>query len=235
MCLAAVGELSAGIAHEIRNPLAAISGSVQMLQDNPRLDDHERRLLDIVVKESDYLNGLITDFLAYARPSTMEIGAVNVVQLISETLQMCVAGASVPVVTKLSGRSDAWAKGDRRQLRQVLWNLFTNAIDAMPSGGSIHVDVQLNAMPQNEVLIAVSDTGGGIPDDLIDRIFTPFFTTKERGTGLGLATVHAIVELHGGKIAVESSESGTTFRVALPANRAASDHDDESPMRGEAA
>jgi two-component system sensor histidine kinase PilS (NtrC family) len=234
--LAAVGELSACIAHEIRNPLAAISGSVQMLKrkaDTLGGTVEARRLMSIVLRETDRLNHLITDFLQYARPGPVRIEPVSLETVAGEVLE--VFGSIVPenvrVVLKVPHALAVLADAD--QLRQLLWNLTLNACQAMPEGGTLCLEAQAAAEPtpqearsarRNEqeekkswVEITVRDEGIGIPPEALDHVFDPFFTTKPEGSGLGLATVHRIVEEHGGSIRLESLvDQGTTIRIWLP-------------------
>jgi two-component system sensor histidine kinase PilS (NtrC family) len=231
--LAAVGSLSAHLAHEIRNPLAALSGAIQILQsalgDAPG-DEETRSLLGIAVREADRLNQLITDFLQFARPTPGRVAPVPVAAVAAEVLEMfgAVRPESVSVALEVPERLHVLvAEGP---FRQVLWNLFLNAVQAMPDGGSLRVaaaEVPPQApaaggrKPPDEgarwVEIEVADSGTGIPEDVLDRIFDPFFTTKKDGTGLGLATVHRVVEASGGHLSVESAVGrGTTFRLRLP-------------------
>jgi len=231
--LAAVGQLSASMAHEIRNPLAAISGSIQML----RLGGHDgrgaqesRRLMDIVLRETDRLNRLLTEFLEYARPGPLRLEALPVEEAVAEVLAIFDASrpAGVEVTAELG--SGLRLRADPGQVRQLLWNLLLNAAQAMPDGGTIALTARESGPPQDRpagrrndreeegwIEIGVRDGGVGIPADALDRIFDPFFTTKPGGTGLGLATVHRIVEEHGGSIRVQSAEAkGTAFHVRLP-------------------
>jgi two-component system sensor histidine kinase PilS (NtrC family) len=233
--LAAIGQLSASIAHEIRNPLAAISGSIQVLEHRtPALanDPEASRLMEIVLRETDRLNALITDFLQYARPAPRNLAEIALGEAVDGMLRMfeSVRPEGVRVSTRLE--PGLGLRADPEQLRQVLWNLVLNAAQAMEKGGQLEIRTAgLNGAPQeplpgrrNEeqaqqdwVEIAVVDEGVGIPMDALDRIFDPFFTTKRGGSGLGLATVHRIVEQHGGSIRVESALGiGTTIRVRLP-------------------
>jgi two-component system sensor histidine kinase PilS (NtrC family) len=230
--LAAVGALSAHLAHEIRNPLAAISGSIQILAGSlgDARDDETPRLLDIAVREADRLNQLITDFLQYARPAPGRFGPVPVGAVAAEVLKMFESVCPAGVRVVLEAPPALHALADEGQLRQLLWNLFLNAVQAMPEGGRLTVSAA-EVPPQAPaaggrkapdegarwVEISVADAALKIPEDVLDRIFDPFFTTKQDGTGLGLATVHRIVESGGGHLTVESAVGrGTTFRVRLP-------------------
>jgi two-component system sensor histidine kinase PilS (NtrC family) len=234
--LAAAGKLAADIAHEVRNPLAAISGSIQMLLAGDGGEDargERARLSDIVLRETDRLNGLITDFLQYAHPRAPRLEPLALAGAVDEVLQMLehAAGPDVKVETRVA--PDLRVLADPAQLRQLLWNLCLNAVQAMPAGGALRVaarrlapgapqggvgDVRNVATEEGteRVEICVSDTGAGIPPESLDRIFDPFFTTRADGTGLGLATVHRIVEAHGGSLRVESVPgAGTTFSIEL--------------------
>jgi len=238
--LAAVGQLSASIAHEIRNPLAAISGAVQVLRGRALESDPDAaRLIDIALRETDRLNQLITDFLVYARPAPERREIVCLAPVAAEVAEMLarVAPSGISLAVEVPGGLEVFA--DPGQLRQVLWNLVLNAAQAMPEGGQVRIAALAPAEspPQGGlregrsreaeaksawVEISVSDQGVGIPPELRERIFDPFFTTRRQGTGLGLATVHRIVESHGGHIRVESSPGqGSTFRVRLAAGAGA--------------
>ena len=233
--LAAIGQLSASIAHEVRNPLAAISGSIQVLEKRtPALanDPEAGRLMEIVLRETDRLNALITDFLQYARPAPRRVSEIALGDAVDGILRMfeSVRPASVSVASRVE--PGLALRADPEQLRQVLWNLVLNAAQAMEKGGRLEIRATRADGPPQEALpgrrneeqaqqdwveIAVVDEGIGIPMDALDRIFDPFFTTKRGGSGLGLATVHRIVEQHGGSIRVESTSGiGTTVRVRLP-------------------
>jgi len=217
--LATIGQLAAGIAHEIRNPLASISGAIQLLKEEKGAEASTQRLMEIVLAESGRLNRLITDFLLYAQPPKLNKKKVDIGTLVDNTLEVF-------------SRSPQWTKGitlskimepnitvsaDPQQLEQVLWNLFINAVDAMEGKGILEVKVHKDGKGR-AVTLAVSDTGKGISAKDINKIFDPFFTTKEGGSGLGLSIVHKIVESHGGDIATESRpHHGTTFTLTLPA------------------
>ncbi len=231
--LAAVGQLSASMAHEIRNPLAAISGSIQMLRrggNDARGARESRRLMDIVLRETDRLNRLLTEFLEYARPGPLRLEALPVEEAVAEVLAIFDASRPAGVEVAVELGSGLRLRADPGQVRQLLWNLLLNAAQAMPEGGTIALTARESAPPQGRpagrrngreeqgwIEIGVRDAGVGIPAEALDRIFDPFFTTKPGGTGLGLATVHRIVEEHGGSIRVQSTEGkGTAFRVRLP-------------------
>jgi two-component system sensor histidine kinase PilS (NtrC family) len=233
--LAATGQLAANMAHEIRNPLAAISGSLEMLRDNdrrPRGAEERRRLMDIALREVERLDHLIADFLDFARPATAELAPLPIAVAVEELVKMF--ETSYPGVTlAIRVPDDCVALADPRQLRQVLWNLLLNAAQALPDGGRIEIAAQRVSEPPQDgapqgrnapdegghyVEIAISDDGVGIAPDVLERVFEPFFTTKRAGSGLGLPTVYRVVENHGGSLSLTSTPgAGTTVRVRLPA------------------
>jgi two-component system, NtrC family, sensor histidine kinase PilS len=222
--LAAIGELSARIAHEIRNPLASISGSVQLIAQGERVDVADRKLLKIILRETERLDGLIRDFLAYARPSQPEKLPVNLNQMILDLISLLETDPRFREVVIHNNCPDGLTVYvDRDQMRQVFWNLFLNAAEAMQSGGMIKINAVLlsggeeGKISNEKVKIVVADDGVGMTLQDVQKVFEPFFTTKPSGTGLGLATVYRIIESHGGTIMVESScNSGTTFTMYLP-------------------
>jgi two-component system sensor histidine kinase PilS (NtrC family) len=223
--LANLGEMSAGMAHEIRNPLGALAGAMQMLRKDLQADETSQRLMDIAIREATRLDDIITEFLQYARPPALNVKEVDLNKVLAETLDLVQHEArtrtKIVIETALA---DGVLPGqvDQDQMKQVFWNLAANAFDAMPRGGQLtiatgcrHVDVA--GRKADVVEIAFHDTGEGIPKQNLDKIFLPFFTTKAHGSGLGLAAVHRIVDLHGGWIKVESKENqGTQFVVCLP-------------------
>ena len=231
--LAGVGELAAGLAHEIRNPLASITGSSQMLRETPELPEMSRTLLDIIERESTRLNGLISDFLAYAGPKMKNVEPVNMTGMASEIVAAVCAGEAREkgvIVENLATR-DLRVEGDAEQLRQVLWNLVRNAVQATPRGGTVTLDLfSQTRHRQRYVVITVSDTGKGMEPGIIGKIFNPFFTSKAEGTGLGLAISQRIVHYHRGFIEVRSApETGSVFSVFLPERREPSGGDAPPP------
>ncbi|MBF0507938.1 MAG: PAS domain-containing protein, partial [Deltaproteobacteria bacterium] len=224
--LAVAGELAAGVAHEIRNPLASISGSVQVLQNEPDLTPVNKRLMDIVVREVDRLNHLVEEFLLLSKPDLPKGVPIDISQVVDETLDVYNNSTNLDrvIVQKSYLTPRLVVDIDPEQLRQVLWNLLANATDAMPAGGTITVttreDEKKTIYLGHEVptaVIEVEDTGEGIAPDDLDSLFIPFFTTKERGTGLGLAISLRIVENYSGRIVVDSKAGqGTVFAVYLP-------------------
>lgn len=217
--LATVGQLAAGIAHEIRNPLASISGSIELLRQGPAASDDDRTLMAIVHREIQRLNVLIGDLLGYANPRPPQPVDFDLGVLVEETLQVARAEqafASVEMAMEVDRPLPIHA--DPAKLRQVLWNLLRNAADAAALGGKhVHVDARRT---RDATTVIVSDDGPGIAADQLARIFDPFFTTKVKGTGLGLATCHAIVAEHGGHIDASSEPGkGTRMIVSLPRGR----------------
>lgn len=223
--LAAVGELSARMAHEIRNPLAAMCGSVQLLAAHGNIDESDQRLLAIVTREADRLNTLISDFLEYARPNQPHPEKIALHGLIEDTC-VFLAGDSCFESIEITNLVPAHTEiiGDANQLRQVIINLLYNAADAMSDGGCIKIESRLLLRGANgfqkapAVQISVTDNGSGIPEDTARHLFEPFWTTKSSGTGLGLAISYRIIEGHGGTITAESpEEGGCRFVITLPA------------------
>ena len=223
--LAAIGKMAAGIAHEIRNPLASISGSIEILKDEMGNSPQNQQLMGIVLREVNRLNSLIVDFLLFARPISPGKEKIHLNHLIGEILQMFTRSPDfIPQIhLETQFQDDLYIQGDPHQIRQVFWNLFINAAQAMPEGGTLRVDLRRNpsSAPLSEGRpcgeVAVCDSGKGIGEEEMGKIFDPFFTTKERGTGLGLSIVHSIVESHGGKVKVQSQEGkGAVFSVYLP-------------------
>jgi two-component system sensor histidine kinase PilS (NtrC family) len=216
-----IGELSASIAHELRNPLASLKGSVEMLREKKVSEEHADHLMKIALSEMDRLNGIITDFLLYARPQELNRKPFDLHQSLKNVMTLLQSseskGGNVTISTKLDG--PLFITGDSKQIQQVFWNLGLNAVDAVSGGGTVDIYTTKN---NDTVEVIFSDSGMGISKSDIDNIFYPFFTTKETGTGLGLSIAQKIAEEHGGKIAVESdgSGTGTTFRITLPLNNA---------------
>ena len=215
--MATLGQLAAGVAHEIRNPMAAISGSIELMRQSPQASEDDRALMTIVNREVQRLNVLIGDLLDYANPRPKQTVDFDLASLVDETVQVARGDqnfADVELTLDVDGPLPIHA--DPAKLRQVVWNLVRNAADAASSGGK-HVRVEAKRVGK-DVQIAVVDDGNGVPEQLIGRIFDPFVTTKQKGTGLGLATCHAIVTEHGGRIDVETEAGkGTKMIVTLPA------------------
>jgi two-component system sensor histidine kinase PilS (NtrC family) len=232
--MAAVGALAAGMAHEIRNPLASLSGSIQMLKTELTLDDPQQHLMEITLRESERLNALITDFLLFAQPPQSHKIVYPIGKILEETLDLFIHSPSFHDgirILRPSPHEGIRISIDPDQMKQVFWNLFINAAQSMSNGGEIQVHLgkgnalgitSLSLSPPVRdtewVKISIVDSGKGIPLEEKEKIFEPFFTTKENGTGLGLSIVHKIVENHKGLIKVDSELGrGSTFSIFLPA------------------
>jgi two-component system sensor histidine kinase PilS (NtrC family) len=222
--LAAVGEMAAGIAHEIRNPLASMSGSLQILRQELPLSDEQSQLMDIVLRESDRLNDTIRSFLAYARPQRNASARLDVRQLVTDTatllqnsperLEMHAVCCDVPP-------EPVWCLADEAQIRQIVWNLATNGLRAMSEGGTLTL-AAAPARPEpgkpDMITLTVTDEGIGIDPEDLDGILQPFHGGFARGTGLGLSIVHRIVSDYGGELLMTSARGrGTAVTVKLPA------------------
>ena len=223
--LAAIGKMAAGIAHEIRNPLASISGSIEILKEELGGSTQNQALMGIVLREVHRLNSLIADFLLFARPISPGRERIHLNQLIEEIFQMLSHSPDFNVLIRLDTEfeDELYIQGDPNQVRQVFWNLLINAAQAMPEGGMLRVRLRKGSpralLPGGRSYgeVSVIDSGMGIGEEEIGKIFDPFFTTKEKGTGLGLSIVHSIVESYGGKIAVQSQKGqGSVFSVFIP-------------------
>ncbi len=213
--LAAIGQLAASIAHELRNPLSSIKGAAQFLQKEYEDQASIVEFLGIIIEEVNGLNKLTTEFLDFARPMQLELKPTSLNKVIEKTLHLM--GVHITdnnvVIDKDLGDEAPEVQADAEQLEQVLKNIIINALQAMPEGGLVKFET--GPVPGG-AFMSVSDTGVGIPPDKIDRIFQPFVTTKTKGTGLGLSVVHKIIENHGGRIEVTSKVGeGTTFKIIL--------------------
>jgi two-component system sensor histidine kinase PilS (NtrC family) len=213
--LGAIGQLAAGLAHEIRNPLASLSGAVELLAaDLPASDRHSQTLSQIVQRETARLNRLVTDFLTYARPGPGFSEPVPLRSLLQEIAELVSRDGALGVEVRVDVPADLEALGNGDQLRQVFWNLVLNAAQSEPRDRLVFVS---GARAGSRAEISIEDHGCGMAADTMERLFEPFYTTKPKGTGLGLATVHRVVEAHGGDIAIRSQPGeGTTARVSLP-------------------
>lgn len=216
--LAAVGRLAAAIAHEIRNPLTSIAGSVSMLSDAPALSDEQRKLLQIVTRESDRLNNIITDFLAYSRGKQYRFERVNLVPLLQDTLtllehRLAAENNGIHLVRSVTVQ-EAWVLADGDKLKQVFWNFSENALRAMKKTGGTLTAALIERGSDWE--LSFTDTGPGISPQQTEKIFEPFQSNFEGGTGLGLAIVYQIVQAHEGKVWARSEVGkGTSFVVRL--------------------
>jgi len=221
--LAAVGEMAAGIAHEIRNPLASMSGSIQILRQELPLTAEQEQLMDIVLRESERLNNTIRSFLAYARPQKFAIERFDVRRALNDTALLLRNSGELRaghVIDVDVPADELWYEADEGQIKQIVWNLATNGLRAMPDGGPLRL-IGVMDEDSSAVVISVRDEGVGIPAEELDRLFQPFHGTFARGTGLGLAIVHRIVTDYNGEIQVSSQPGGgTTVSVHLPARAA---------------
>ncbi|HEY3122457.1 MAG TPA: ATP-binding protein, partial [Thermoanaerobaculia bacterium] len=215
--LAAVGELAAGIAHEIRNPLASISGSVQVLSNELTVGSAERRLMEIIVSESNRLSKILEDFLRFVRPQERRVAEFDVANAVAEVMDLFRLSDEVSDAHRIEVNvwpSQSVVSGDRDQIRQIVYNVAKNAVRAMAAGGTLSV---LGREEDSWYSIRFTDTGRGMSEDELSRLFTPFSTAFDGGTGLGMAIVRRIVEDHGGAIDAESTPGeGTTVTVLLP-------------------
>ncbi|MBE9535871.1 MAG: PAS domain S-box protein [Proteobacteria bacterium] len=218
--LAAVGKFAAGIAHEVRNPLASISGSVEILKGKLKAPETEenQRLMDIVIREVDWLDSLIAQFLDYAKPSVSDkktFEAKTLIDEIVESFRNAADNLEKGISISCSFAGDSSVVADRNQIKQVLWNLIKNAVDACGKNGTIDINTQKDRADKN-IVISVSDSGMGIPDSIKDDIFSPFITSKNKGSGLGLPIAHKIIESHQGQLTFRSIPGETTFTITLP-------------------
>jgi len=213
--MALLGQLAAGLAHEVRNPLSVISGSIEVLSHDVKPSDENVRLLKVAIQEVERLNLLVEDFLLLTSPIQRLTTSVDVSGIIGETVGLFLSAPSRNGLdVSVNTQKELYVQADFSQLKQVFWNLLLNAREAMPNGGNIMVEAHAE---ENDVVVKVSDEGYGIDDKTISRIFEPFFTTKRVGTGLGLAIVRKVVEGYDGTVSVASGENkGATFIITLP-------------------
>jgi len=218
--LATVGRLAGNIAHEIRNPLASLSGAIELLAKERTDDETSGRLMEIVLRESDRLNRTIMNFLEYARPDPLHRCPSNLAEILEEVLILIERRPQLPATVRVVREypPNLPVQLDPQQVRQAFWNLCLNAVEAMPEGGELRVGAQqVQRSGGSWVEVWVSDTGHGIPSEDLPNVLEPFFTTKPQGSGLGLALAHRMVQDHGGEIEVRSEISkGTTVLLLLP-------------------
>jgi len=227
--LAAIGQLSAGIAHEIRNCLNPISGSVEVLQRELEVKGENARLLDLIVRESERLDRFIKELLDYARERPLRTEAVDAAALAGESVELARRHPSATEAKRVAFEPSGtaiWIQADLDQMKQVMTNLLINALEAIEAEGTVSVAVRQDrraphgwgrAQGSSRAVLEIVDTGTGIPAQDLEHVFEPFFSTKQGGTGLGLAIASRIVERHGGQLEVESRVGvGTTMRLWLP-------------------
>jgi two-component system sensor histidine kinase PilS (NtrC family) len=220
--LAAVGRVGAGLAHEIRNPLGAMRGAIQVLESNTPPESVQADLMKIVMRESDRLNSIITNFLSYARPKTGNFTDVDVCEALQDTATLLKHGPDVKekhVLTLSLPEKAVNVNADATQLKQIFWNLARNAFQAMPNGGELRISAE--KIPNNRVRITFEDNGEGMSPEQVEQLFEPFSNSTSGGTGLGLSIVYQIIRDHSGTINVRSSQGeGTTITIELPRENA---------------
>jgi two-component system sensor histidine kinase PilS (NtrC family) len=208
--------MGAGLAHEIKNPLASITGCIQLLRDEMPYDAGRDKLMRIVLREADRLSALVGNFLLFARPPSGNSKPILLDRAIPETISIFEKDKRCRdrIAIRQSGQTGMWVKMDPDHFRQVLWNLLLNAVESIEGEGRI--DIRVESSRSDYVLIRIADNGCGIAPEHLNHIFDPFFTSKPDGTGLGLSIVHTILESHDGWLEVESSSGqGTTFTIKL--------------------
>jgi two-component system sensor histidine kinase PilS (NtrC family) len=231
--LAAVGRLAAGIAHEIRNPLASIAGSINVLADVTPFNDEQKTLVDIITRESTRLNNIISDFLVYSREKSFKFSRMDMIPLLEDALVLLGHRSQTKELTIVRNYSlpEAFAAIDADRIKQVFWNLLENAVRAMDGKGTITVSVRAIG---DYLRISIRDTGPGIPANIAEKIFEPFQSHFEGGTGLGLAIVYQIVQAHGAKIFVQSTlGNGAEFTLEILHARAAEVETEVAPVNAE--
>lgn len=216
--LAALGGMAAGVAHEIRNPLSSIKGMATYLAAKPGSDREDRNAARVMVQEVDRLNRVISELLEFARPSDIKVQPVDLPELVRHSLKLIRQDAETKnIQIRLNLRTpECKVCIDPDRISQCILNLYLNAIEAMPEGGTLAVDC--SGDENHQIILSVTDTGAGIADENLAEIFNPYFTTKSTGTGLGLAIVHKIVEGHRGRVTVKTTPGETTFTLYLPCN-----------------
>ena len=214
--LAMLGQLSAGLAHELRNPMQSVRGFVQLLFEDQK-NNHFR---DIVLNELDRMNQLVSDFLLATQPTAPKKASCNVTDIVSETVEL-ISNEAILHNIEISFSyelEELTVYGDRAQLKQVILNIIKNGIEAVGQNGRIQIDVRVS-LSKEEAVIEVRDNGSGIPLSIMGRIGEPFFSTKDTGTGLGLSIAQRIMQEHNGRIMFENQDGGTKVSILLPLNR----------------
>ena len=213
--MAVLGQLAAGLAHEIRNPLGSISGSIQLLKSSDGLSEEDRQLCEIIQREAARLNDLVTDMMDLSRPRRPQLASVDAAKVAREVVELTSRSgrAATDVGVRYSGPLEATVTADASQLRQLIWNLVRNAVQASSAGDVVRVSIEAEA---DRVVLCVQDSGIGIEPEAKERLFDAFFTTRSHGTGVGLAVVKRIADEHGFSVDVESEQgSGAVFRIGL--------------------
>jgi two-component system sensor histidine kinase HydH len=214
--MAYMGEMAAGMAHEIKNPLASLSGSIQLLREDLQHGADQDKLMQIVLRETDRLSALVNNFLLFARPPAGNVEAIRLDKALADTVALFKNDITCKgrVIIKKNFVSDIWIEMDPIHFQQVLWNLLLNAAEAITGTGVI--EISMYPVKNKQVCIEIADDGCGMSRELIKSIFDPFFTTKQSGTGLGLSIVHSILEPYDNRLDVESEvDEGTTFFLKL--------------------
>lgn len=218
--MAYMGEMAARMAHEIKNPLASLAGSIQLLREDIKYDPYHDKLMQIALRETDRLSELVGDFLLFARPQACKIERIDLRENIFEVLELFEKNSesSSRITISSNMATGIWIDIDPVHFRQVLWNILLNSAEAIEHEGRI--DIRLYESRNNTAILEIEDNGCGIPEEVLKMIFDPFFTTKAQGTGLGLSIVHSILETYGYLLSVESTvSSGSVF--TLKVNQAA--------------
>ncbi|MGA0164445.1 MAG: two-component system sensor histidine kinase NtrB, partial [Bdellovibrionota bacterium] len=210
--LASLGEFAAGLAHEIKNPLASVSGSIQMLQGSDSTEDQKFRLMSIIMRETDRLDRLLNDFLNYAKPGQLKLEELSIAEIASEVAALIKnQEQSKEIRFELQMNKDLKIEADPIKVRQLIWNLLKNAVDAIHQRGEIVI--RLSDLGE-KVRLEIQDSGCGMEKEIQDHVFQPFFTRSQNGTGLGLALVHQVVKEHQGEMGfVSEKDKGTQFWI----------------------
>ena len=215
--LSAFLRIAAGLAHEIRNPLAALRGATELLSMTPELTGDEDKLYGIILRESDRINALLTDFVATVRMPRTPNARIDLSNIVADTVDLFSKNdSSKDVILETLVAQGIEIEGNVKTLKRAIWNLLSNAADASPKGGVVKVTLSPDDA-LDQACLTITDFGSGIPPEIKDRMFEPFSTTKDDGTGLGLPFVLSVVEAHNGTIDTESSSvSGTAFTIRIP-------------------
>jgi len=214
--MAYMGEMAAGMAHEIKNPLASLSGSIQLLRESVQYNPDHDKLMQIVLRETDRLSSLVNNFLLFAKPPSGKLESIKLDNAIKDTVELFEKDGTWSGRISINSEftHGIWVEMDPEHLRQVLWNLLLNAVEAIEGAGLI--EIKMYSLQNGIAVIKIADSGCGMSGELIKSIFAPFFTTKPNGTGLGLSIVHSILESYDSRLEVESEvNQGTTFTLKL--------------------